>query len=262
MKKIFKYYPPGYTPQEYWEKKYAKEHVHQDPKKFESQHFWQLLKNYLHPGKRYLDVGCGIGGWIIFLRDQGYDVSGIDTAEKTIAFLRSTFPSIPIQEGSITAIPYPEESFDGILAIGTLEYAEDAVHDALQEVARVLKHDGIFFLEVPAINLLRRLLYLPLKHLQGAFMHSHHEHPTFSHYLFSTHTLSQQLERAGFTVLAMQPHELPGRTQHYGLYVDWFILRGDEPYTLNTFGLWVKAICEWFSPWIASTGIVVVAKKK
>lgn len=145
MRKIFKFYPPGYNPQEYWEKKYARESLHRDPQEFERQHFWQLLQKYLHNDKRYLDVGCGIGGWILFLRDLGYDVSGIDIAQKTIALLRATFPFIPVEVGSITAIPHPDNAFDGVLAIGTLEYAEDCVDIALQEVARVMKHGGIFF---------------------------------------------------------------------------------------------------------------------
>jgi hypothetical protein len=43
--------------------------------------------------------------------------------------------------------------------------------------------------------------------------------------------------------------------------VDYPFLRGNEPYKLNILGKLIKKVANAISPWIASTGMVVVAKK-
>ena len=84
----------------------------------------------------------------------------------------------------------------------------------------------------------------------------------FSNYLFDRVELRKMLDEAGFDLIEEKPHELPETDGHYGLYVDWKILRGEEPYQLNALGLLVKKIANFCSPWIASTGVVVVVKKR
>lgn len=262
MFKIQKFYPPTFDPQRYWEDKYAREHIagkHTD--EFSKQGFWPLLQKYFVKGKRYLDAGCGIGGWILFLRDEGYTVEGIDSAARTIRALTEYDPGLIVKVASITGMPYPDNSLDGVLAIGTLEYVEDMVPDALREVHRILKDGGVFFFEVPTANLLRRLFYLPLKHLEYIIKKGQGQHPTFSNYLFTPQTIREQLAKASFTIVEMQPHELPDPDSHYGLYIDWLFLRGKEPYKLNALGKIVKAVSNALSPWIASTGMIIVAKK-
>jgi hypothetical protein len=86
--------------------------------------------------------------------------------------------------------------------------------------------------------------------------------PTFSYYLFSARELATLLQSAGFEVVTLRPHELPASQGHYGLYTDWKWLRGKEPYQLNFLGKFVRGIFNSMSPWIASTGMVGVARKK
>ena len=148
-----------------------------------------------------------------------------------------------------------------MLAIGTLEYLEEELPSALQEVHRVLKPNGLLFLEVPYANVLRRLLYLPLKRVQYHLFKQLGYHPTFAHYFMDRATVAQLLQQTGFTVEQVAPHDLPNADGHYGLYVDWRIFRGGSPYHLNFLGKIVKVITNAISPWVASTGMVVVARK-
>ncbi|MEX1997741.1 MAG: class I SAM-dependent methyltransferase [Candidatus Andersenbacteria bacterium] len=263
MYKIHKFYPANFDPDRYWEDKYAREHIAgKSTDDFRQQGFWPLLQKYFRPGRQYLDAGCGIGGWILFLRDEGYNVEGIDTAARTVRALTEYDPDIRVKVASITQIPYPDQYFDGVLAIGTLEYVEDEMPQALREVHRVLKPGGIFFMEVPSANILRRLFYIPLKRLEFLLKTRQGEKPTFAHYLFVRATLLRRLQVAQFEVLETRPHELPESHGHYGLYVDWRIFRGAEPYKLNMAGRAVQKVLTAISPWLAATGMVVVVRKR
>lgn len=263
MFRLEKFYPQGFNPQQYWDDKYAQEHIAgKSAAEFEKQAFWPLLQRQLAPGGRYLDAGCGVGGWILHLKEKGYDVEGIDIAARTVRALTEYDPDLKVKVASVTAIPYPDASFDGVLAIGTLEYVENKVPQALAEVHRVLKPGGFFFLEVPIANALRTAVYIPLKRIEKAVRQARGEVPTFSNYLFDRAELRRLLAAAGLPVGEEHPHELPEADSHYGLYVDWKFLRGREAYKLNALGLAIKKLANSTSPWIASTGVVMVAQKR
>lgn len=261
--RLEKFYPKGFNPQHYWDDKYAQEHIAgKSEEEFAKQGFWPLLQKHLEKDKLYLDAGCGIGGWILFLKDRGYEVEGIEIAARTVRALTEFDPTLKVKVAGITGIPYPDESLDGVLAIGVLEYVENKVDHALSEVHRVLKPGGIFFMEVPIANVLRSLVYIPLKRIEKFVRGMQGREATFSNYLFDRGNLVSDLEKAGFEIIEQAPHELPDADSHYGLYIDWKFLRGAEPYKLNALGRVVKTVLNAISPWIASTGAVIVVRKK
>lgn len=263
MYKLQKFYPKDFDPKKYWENRYSQEHVAgYSMDEFPKQKFWSLLKEQLKQGGKYLDAGCGIGGWILFLREQGYDVEGIDRASSAVRAISEYDRDAIVKIAGMAAMPYADKSLDGVLSIGALEYYENEVPKVLREVNRVLKSGGFFFLEVPNFNTLRRFLYAPLKAVEHFLKTAQGEEPTFANYLFDRGELKNMLEAAGFEVMNEAPHDLPDKGVHYGLYTDWKILRGEKPYELNGLGRLVEAVAESISPWIASTGMVVVAKKK
>lgn len=263
MFRLEKFYPAGFNPQQYWDDRYAKEHIAgRSSDEFRRQGFWPLLEQQLTPTGRFLDTGAGVGGWTVFLAEEKYNVTGIDIAARTIRAMTEYNPDLQLKVASITQIPYADNTFDGVLAIGVLEYVDGKVPHAFTEVARVLQPGGWFFIEVPAATLLRRLCYFPLKRLEKMLRLAAGRQPSFANYLFSRNDIQQLCTAAGFEVVTMAPHELPNPGSHYGLWIDFPWLRGSQPYQLNVLGRCVKTIANAISPWIASTGIVVVARKK
>ena len=263
MFRLEKFYKPGYNPQAYWDDKYAREHIAGNSSaEFRKQGFWPLLESVLEKGKLYLDAGCGIGGWILFLKEQGYNVEGIDIAARTVRALTEYDPDLKVKVASVTRIPYGDATFDGVLAIGTLEYVDGKVPEALQEIRRILKPGGIFFMEVPVVSAMRRFLYLPLKRVESWVKRQQGKEAVFSNYLFDRKELGRLMAEAEFEVVKMQPHELPDADSHYGLYIDFPFLRSGTPYRLNWLGKIIKKVANIVSPWIASTGAVLVARKK
>lgn len=263
MYALEKFYPKNFDPKRYWEDRYAQEHAAgKSSEEYKKQEFWPLLENNLKKGNLYLDAGCGIGGWVIFLKEQGYNIEGIDVAARTLRAMSEYDPDLKLRMATMTAIPYPDSSLDGVLSIGTLEYVNGRVPVALKEVNRVLKKDGLFFMELPIVNFLRQVIYLPLKKIEKRIKIARGLTPTFSHYFFDRIEFEKLLNEAGFEIVEVKPHELPEKDQHYGLYVDFKIFRGGEAYKLNWLGKLVKKIANRISPWVASTGMVIVARKR
>ncbi|HSX24989.1 MAG TPA: class I SAM-dependent methyltransferase [Candidatus Andersenbacteria bacterium] len=228
---------------------------------YENQSFWPVLQAQLKSHGQYLDAGCGIGGWILFLSDRGYHVQGIDAHPQAVRAMTEYDPDLSVKIASSDAIPVMDATLDGVLSIGSLEYAEGAVDQSLAEFYRVLKQDGLVCIEVPVANVLRKLFYIPLKRLEGFFMSMAGRKATFAYYLFSRSEIESMLKQKGFVIDTILSHDLPEANSHFGLYSNWPFLRGNKPYTLNAFGRIVKSLCNAISPWVASAGMVVIAKK-
>jgi SAM-dependent methyltransferase len=101
------------------------------------------------PG-RILDVGMGGGRLCAALHADGWEVSGVDRSESMVALARRRIPELAasLQVARIETLPFPDESFDAVVALGVLEYAADA-GGAVGELARVLRGRGRAVLSFP-----------------------------------------------------------------------------------------------------------------
>ncbi len=262
--KVRKFYTPGVNPSEPWDRQYeAGGAKRDDPEEYRKQIFYPLLTRYLEEGKQYLDANCGVGGWLAFLRARGYDIIGIDRSRKAIELAKVMDPSLPVSVGDVCHLEFPDERFDGYLAIGAWEYVEDATETIAREATRVLKPGGVLIIEVPYANPFRRWTYLPLKTLEYALRRFLlHQSATFSHFVFRKGDIRVLLERLGYEILEINPHDLPDPRSHYGLWVDWPVFRGRQPYELNILGVLVKRVMNALSPWMIATGMFFVARKR
>jgi ubiquinone/menaquinone biosynthesis C-methylase UbiE len=93
---------------------------------------------------RVLEVGCGTGMLFAHYTDQ-VEVVAIDTDEKFLARARDRAEAaaarIEVAVGDVTALPYPDASFDEVVAFLVLCSVPD-VAKALAECKRVLKPGG------------------------------------------------------------------------------------------------------------------------
>ena len=95
---------------------------------------------------RILDLGCGTGIVTRVLRKRlGGAVSsvGLDASPQMIAKARSLEPEADFREGNAMALPFPDASFDLVLAQQMLQFVPDRA-TALREVRRVLRPGGRF----------------------------------------------------------------------------------------------------------------------
>jgi SAM-dependent methyltransferase len=96
--------------------------------------------------KSVLDLGCGNGGFTIkFI--EAKNVIGVDSSLemlKQAKALRSSFPNLSFVEADATKLPFPDKTFDIIVAsmlINTID-SKKAVEEIFREAARVLTKDG------------------------------------------------------------------------------------------------------------------------
>ena len=107
-----------------------------------------LRRNLVYSsGLKILDVGCGPGGNMLFLKDFG-EVTGLDASDEALVYARE-FSYRDLVLGSATDIPFSENSFDCVVALDVIEHIEDD-RKAFSEMFRVLKPGGVLLLTVPA----------------------------------------------------------------------------------------------------------------
>lgn len=95
-----------------------------------------MIKLFLKPGK-VLDVGCGLGYMVDYLRRLGIEAYGIDNSRYAVA---NTLPSVRsyIKEGNIQAIPFADNSFDLVITFDVLEHIpKNDLARAIAECTRV-----------------------------------------------------------------------------------------------------------------------------
>jgi len=99
------------------------------------------------PGRRLLDVGCGLGTAALHLADrvgmEGH-VCGIDISESMVAEASRRANgrgNVEFRTGNVCSLPFPDRTFDGVRMERVLLYVPDR-KQALAELLRVTKPGG------------------------------------------------------------------------------------------------------------------------
>ena len=155
-----------------------------------------------------LDAGCGRGGFIRALKRHGINsIVGIDMSNRSLLEARDT--GAGLANADIESLPFKGETFDVTLFKSVIYYLPDPAQ-VLQEVARVLRRDGIFIALEPNPSLFIRLStstqrilarFIPLEMLKSPYKTIH-----------SIKTYRTLLERNGFTNIQIVPVDMPTLT--------------------------------------------------
>jgi SAM-dependent methyltransferase len=95
-------------------------------------------------GQRALDVGCGPGALTAELvRRLGPEaVAAVDPSEPFVAAALARNPGVTVLRASAEAVPFPDQSFDAVLAQLVVHFMSDPVA-GLAEMARVTRREGV-----------------------------------------------------------------------------------------------------------------------
>lgn len=119
---------------------YAQRHTRIDP------YLEYIFSNYIIPSNTQgclLEVGCGSGAYINYMRDKGQKIWGIDFSFEAAKISGQI-------NASALSLPFSNNSFDVILSIHMIEHLNTVERDIfLAECRRVLKNKGVLFIVTP-----------------------------------------------------------------------------------------------------------------
>lgn len=100
--------------------------------------------------KRVLDVGCGAGYGSAELANTAIAVTGVDLSTDAIAHAAENYsrPNLTFQQGSAAHLPFPDASFDLVVAFEVIEHLSDW-QLLIAEARRVLSPGGQFVVSTP-----------------------------------------------------------------------------------------------------------------
>ena len=114
-----------------------------------------LIEEYFVTGGKTLDISCGAGRVTIPLHERGFQVVGIDYAEKMIDAARVLNEAIDYRVGNILSSQFADQEFDnvifsfnGLMLIGT--YTDRL--SAMKEIRRIIKKTGNFIFTTPFLD--------------------------------------------------------------------------------------------------------------
>lgn len=97
-----------------------------------------LIKIFLNP-KKCLDVGCGTGKLVRWLRFFGIEAYGVEISKDAIGLANKSVQSY-LRQGDILNLPYEDDFFDAVVTYDVMEHIEKSkIKKALDETIRVSK---------------------------------------------------------------------------------------------------------------------------
>lgn len=104
-------------------------------------------------GDRVLDVGCGSGRHTFEAARRGANVIALDIDDAVLKDARAGaeergLPGVEPVAADLTALPFPDATFDRVIAAEVLEHVASDER-AIEEIVRVTRPDGVVVVTVP-----------------------------------------------------------------------------------------------------------------
>ena len=137
---------------------------------------------------RVLDVGCATGSLLAFLRQTGWETTGVEINE-TQAEYGKRERKLDVRKVPLEEIHFSDGYFNAVIASHLIEHLNDPA-SFVAEVYRILANGGRFFVTTPNIAGFQARLF------KGRWRSAIFDHL----YLFSVKTLTRLLKEKGFTI--------------------------------------------------------------
>ena len=257
MKKIYTIRDPEGQRVHMWSARRIEEEVNACPRRSIARYFLENLPK----DAPILEAGCGLGAWVVFLSERGYDIAGIDNDASVIDRLKGWRPTLKVRCGDIREFPYEDGALGAVISLGVMEHFEEGCGDAMRETHRVLRPGGLLFFTVPMDNPFRRVFAHPLRSLylkwrkrSGGAIH-------FAEYRFSKSEVETLLREHGFEPMITTWDDFTEKTMSLGIWADFPPLQAKALYELNPVGKTAALAMNSLSRWVSCSGVLCIASK-
>ncbi|MFC1698997.1 class I SAM-dependent methyltransferase [Candidatus Omnitrophota bacterium] len=172
------------------------------------------IERFTKKGK-LLDVGCGRGELLHLAQKRGWQACGAEISPSFAEYARGRF-GLNVRVGEVKDLRFPDQEFDAISLVGVLQHTYNP-KDLLSELNRILKKDGVLFIEaMNGDSLLYKWgdLYYKLKGVDKTTNLSP-TFPSYQIYGFSVVSLARLLQCTGFKIAKMQVKGGISRTEKH-----------------------------------------------
>jgi len=159
----------------------------------------EVASKYVIKAGKLLDIGCGSGEIIFFVKDRVSKIYGVDNSRKKLELAKRNgliTKAFDLNDGKL---PYKDFLFEVVTCLDVLEHIKNPVKLS-REVYRVLKKNGAFILSTPNIRFSGHLFSLIFK---GRFPKTSDNKEAYDgghiHY-FAFSDLRSILKKAGFKI--------------------------------------------------------------
>ncbi len=262
-------YQNNQTSDEFWSSYWS--NVSRDPDNISDKSIYPLfpIDEYIIPGMKILEAGCGMGRVLKHYYYQNYFIVGLENFFDCLKFLIKEQPSFPLIHGDIRDLPLQNETMDVVLCFGSISCLEHRHNEALVEMRRVLKDEGLIVVGAACDNILRRFQnFLGFCHYLLLKSFGKNCQRNFFSRAFKPHELKTYLENEGFKVIRLEPAHSKiifwkffsflreNKKENIELNRD-----GDRGYKLNSFGEMIFNFMRTRWPWFIAVGVSCVARK-
>ena len=163
-----------------------------------------LLEDALPATGRILEAGCGLGQYVILLRQRRHAVVGADWSQEALQRSRKAVASSPLAVMDLSRLAAKDEAFAAYISLGVVEHDPKGPDAIVAEASRVLSPGGRLLLSVPYWNGARRLHTRRIVREGDEIRTAGGE---FYQFAFTRHEVRAFVEAHGFKVTAFHPYD-------------------------------------------------------
>jgi len=157
-----------------------------------------IINRYIKKQDKIIEAGCGLGQFVLYYKNKGYDILGVDFSQKAIDKLIEYNSSLNVSCADCTNLPFKDNTFDMYLSFGVVEHAECGPEIFLNEAYRIIKPGEYAFITVPNEEC---CVYNKIYSLE-----KQKQNKIFFEYGFSKDEFCVFLERCGFEIVEYRYH--------------------------------------------------------
>lgn len=149
--------------------------------------FVEFIEKSNFQKKSVLDIGCGTGKYLRYLKEKGFQVNGIDSSKVAIDITKNNVcDSGNILEDDMFELLIPENKYDLIISVATLNHGiKSDIKKVIQNIHKSLVIGGKIFITLPDFEETKKKndffrehkklengSYIPISGLEKGLVHS------------------------------------------------------------------------------------------